>query len=68
MNTMAHEMKGTEAHGTLGNLPVVVVRRGESNNESVSGMTSEQFEKKWQERQETISKLSTNSDLIIANR
>ena len=66
MNRMAEEMKGTEAPGTLGSLPLVVIRRGESNNESVSGMTAEQFEQKWQEAQERLAKLSTNSVLVVA--
>ncbi|MGO9607443.1 MAG: alpha/beta fold hydrolase [Candidatus Binataceae bacterium] len=66
MNRMAEEMKGTEAPGEFGGLPLVVIRRGQSNHENVSGMTPEQFEQKWQAAQERLVKLSTNSDLIVA--
>ena len=63
---MPEQMAGLEQPGTLGNLPLIVIRRGESTNEKIPGISSQEIDQKWQEAQTLLSKLSANSDLVVA--
>jgi pimeloyl-ACP methyl ester carboxylesterase len=54
--------------GKLGNLPVVVIRHGIKFPTNPPGTSPGQIELKWIEAQKRLAALSTNSELVVANR
>ncbi len=63
------EMRVADGSGKLGDLPLIVIRRGKkfSAKDAASiGMPAEQLEQSWKEAQERLAALSENSDLIVA--
>jgi pimeloyl-ACP methyl ester carboxylesterase len=63
------EMRVPGGFGKLGDLPLIVIRRGKrlSGNQAVTmGMTSEQLEQSWKEGQLRLAALSENSELVVA--
>jgi pimeloyl-ACP methyl ester carboxylesterase len=59
-------MEDPETPGEFDHLPLIVIRRGESMDESGPGMSAEQFERQWKQAQERLARLSANSELIVA--
>ena len=63
------EMRVPGGFGKLGDLPLIVIRRGKElsdHDAATMGMTLEQLEQAWKAGQVRLAALSENSDLIVA--
>jgi len=61
-------MRAPGSLGKLGNIPLVVIRHGVKFQTGPAGTSPEQIELRWIEAQKRLAALSTDSDLVVANR